>query len=91
MKSKKKAESSVLTCARHGRGVFNGPVETFVTVTDCSRLVVAGAVRRTLGAFSVTSKRLEEAGLTSCRQEVEDRFIKVNVSFLSSQSISPVV
>lgn len=54
------------TCASHAGGVFDGPVEAFVTVTDGGSLVMAGAVQRTLGAFTIPRVRLEGAGLTGC-------------------------
>lgn len=58
---------SLRTCAGHTGGVFDGPVEAFVAVTDGGGLVVAGAVQRTLGAFTVACVRLEGAGLAGCR------------------------
>lgn len=58
---------NVRTCASHTGGVLDGPVEAFLAVTDGGGLVVAGAVQRTLGAFTVACVGLEGAGLTGCR------------------------
>lgn len=74
-------ETTLLTCASHRRGVLDSPVEAFVAVTDGGGLVMAGAVWRTLGAFSVPSIRLEEARLTSWRkretEEEEARYTRL--------------
>lgn len=67
-------KTTLLTCASHGGGVFDGPVEAFVTVTDGGGLVMAGAMWRTLCAFSVPCKGFEEAWLTCWkRREEEER------------------
>lgn len=62
----RKRNQNLRTCASHTGRVFDGPVEAFVAVTDGGGLVVAGAVQRTLGAFTVTGVCLEGAGLTGC-------------------------
>lgn len=36
--------SFLLTCTSHSSGVFESPVEAFITVTDGGRLVMARAV-----------------------------------------------
>lgn len=56
---------SSLTCARGGGGVLDGPVEAFVTVTDCASLVMAGAMQWTNGALMVPSVGLKESRLAS--------------------------
>lgn len=56
---------SPLTCAGGDGGVLGGPVEAFVTMTDCASLVMAGAVQRTNGALMVPSVGLEESWLAS--------------------------
>ena len=66
--------SNPLTCAGQSGGVLNGPVEAFITVTHGGRLVMAGAVQRTLGAFSVPGERLEGSRPTGWRQsEAQER------------------
>lgn len=66
--SKKDQFWKILTCTSRGGGVFDSPVEAFIAVTDGGSLIMAGAVWRTLGAFSDPSIRLEEARLTSWRK-----------------------
>lgn len=58
-------QKTPLTCAGGGGGVLDGPVEAFVTMTDCGSLVVAGAMQRTNGALMVPSVGLEESWLAS--------------------------
>lgn len=60
--------TTLLTCTSHGGGVFYSSVEAFVAVTDGGGLVMAGAMWRTLGAFSVPSICLEEARLACWRK-----------------------
>lgn len=57
-----------LTCTSHGGGVFDCPVEAFITVTHSGGLVMAGAMWRTLGALCVPRICLEVARPTSWRQ-----------------------
>lgn len=59
---------TLLTCTSHVGGVFDSPVEAFVAVTDGGGLVMAGAMWRTFGAYSVPSVCLEEARLASWRK-----------------------
>lgn len=58
----------ILTCTSHCGWVFDSPVEAFFTVTDSGGLVMAGAMQRTLGTFSVPGKCLEEARPTCWRK-----------------------
>lgn len=72
-----------LTCTSHGGGVFDIPVEAFVAVTDGGSLVMAGAMWRTLGAFSVPSVCFEEARLTCWgKREVEEEAGYTKLMFL---------
>lgn len=79
-------ETVLLTCTRHGGGVFDSSVEAFVAVTDGGSLVMAGAMWRTLGAFRVPSIRLEGARLTSWREkgieEEEEKASHARLMFL---------
>lgn len=47
---------------------MDSPVEAFVAVADGGSLVMAGAMQRTLDAFTVPSIRLKGAGLTCLRE-----------------------
>lgn len=73
---------SPLTCAGGGGGVLDGPVEAFVTMTNCASLVMAGAMQRTNGALMVPSVGLEESWLASCRKRHRGQLLKLNLNEL---------
>lgn len=79
---------TVLTCAGHCGGVFSSSVEALITVTDGGRLVVAGAMQRTLGAFCVPSICFEGAGPTGWRKESKKEHNKFRQLLLHEHIVS---